>query len=1007
MEKLPTEQVNHLELKQAPFQSIIKGLLEQENDLAVAREKVRVREIEVEDGMKTVREFFRDKSLKDLELGLLQDQILERQSVLALKEKELGDIDERISGKAAELGVVTKSVEELVRKKNEVEEIVKSISDCACQLQLKQKELNEVKGIIRDCKSGEWRLAELQEKSRRCCEELQVKEEELSGVKTCIEECFKELSLKKEELERKEKQLQSLEESIRSCTSKFHFEDNKYKEELKSKANWLDCVQEKVETSLKNLELKQTELAAIQSSIDTGRKYFTVREKLIGILESRISKRQLEVEEMEEQKLSMQILIKVFAQSLESGDKSLCVVEEHICKCIAKLESRLGQLSLIQSKLLGWQQRLKSKEQDLDSKQKLLEKHNAEVEEKEKQLSSIATDFQPSCDASVESSTDDQGGNGGSLQSLLNEHLRRHDLLLSKVWTALLKSPDPAKLVLDAMSGFYPKESSGEYDLSVIRKSCITLLELLYRIFPQIKPQVSKESMELARAWKSKLGTAASNSLQVLGLVKLVSAFRLPSAFKAYGFHSLHKDVNSNMNVDVNEEWKALSFAENLVGSYILPQTVTLDQNPIHRSSEEIVSITSPYEGGFPQLLLQDEPLSSELSSNVLTTALRHSKDPANMVFRMIQNSFVQHGSNRIKPHDRSVTKHHFLLLQQLMSVSPTVSSHVREAARNLAVTWRASLRQEMMDILVFLLFLATYGLATHFEEDDILKLAEKITQHAKGPELWSDLGLKVKVPGLIKSLIEKDMYIEAARFSCSFRLVDDYPPHIFLLKFLEKSKTFERGRLLLESQRQAFNSHLEHLKHLIQLMQELEFDRSLVNSKIVEHFKDLSRQLELKQNCLLVAAGTIQPQRQAELDQDGATNTIPSYKTNPSDQTSTAAENPSAFSQQQHMYNWPWQGGSLTHRAKRNKRPRIDEQWNSGVEESAMQQQIVDIYTRSMQQFTESLAKMKLPVDMDKPGVDDDVLIQGFHGNSNDHSWDDNDRQQQRKKKKDGSRVL
>ncbi|CAA0833502.1 Calcium-dependent lipid-binding (CaLB domain) family protein [Striga hermonthica] len=37
-------------------------------------------------------------------------------------------------------------------------------------------------------------------------------------------------------------------------------------------------------------------------------------------------------------------------------------------------------------------------------------------------------------------------------------------------------------------------------------------------------------------------------------------------------------------------------------------------------------------------------------------------------------------------------------------------------------------------------------------------------------------------------------------------------------------------------------------------------------------------------------------------------------------------------------------------------------------AEESVMQKQIVDMYMRSMQQFTESLAKMKLPMDLDKP---------------------------------------
>ncbi|XP_075522072.1 uncharacterized protein LOC142555205 isoform X2 [Primulina tabacum] len=41
-------------------------------------------------------------------------------------------------------------------------------------------------------------------------------------------------------------------------------------------------------------------------------------------------------------------------------------------------------------------------------------------------------------------------------------------------------------------------------------------------------------------------------------------------------------------------------------------------------------------------------------------------------------------------------------------------------------------------------------------------------------------------------------------------------------------------------------------------------------------------------------------------------------------------------------------------------------------AEESAMQQQIVDMYMRSMQQFTESLAKMKLPMDLNKPEADD-----------------------------------
>nr|KYP51737.1 hypothetical protein KK1_026397 [Cajanus cajan] len=69
----------------------------------------------------------------------------------------------------------------------------------------------------------------------------------------------------------------------------------------------------------------------------------------------------------------------------------------------------------------------------------------------------------------------------------------------------------------------------------------------------------------------------------------------------------------------------------------------------------------------------------------------------------------------------------------------------------------------------------------------------------------------------------------------------------------------------------------------------------------------------------------------------------------------------------------------------------------NMEAEQSAMQQQIVDMYMRSMQQFTESLAKMKLPMDLDKPeSVSHGDVIQNH--NSNKLEID---------KKKDGSRVF
>ncbi|KAJ1394803.1 C2 domain [Sesbania bispinosa] len=70
----------------------------------------------------------------------------------------------------------------------------------------------------------------------------------------------------------------------------------------------------------------------------------------------------------------------------------------------------------------------------------------------------------------------------------------------------------------------------------------------------------------------------------------------------------------------------------------------------------------------------------------------------------------------------------------------------------------------------------------------------------------------------------------------------------------------------------------------------------------------------------------------------------------------------------------------------------------NMEAEQSAMQQQIVDMYMKSMQQFTESLAKMKLPMDLDKPESEGHGDVIQNH-NSTKLETD--------KKKKDGSRVF
>ncbi|KAL6519008.1 hypothetical protein OROHE_017432 [Orobanche hederae] len=69
----------------------------------------------------------------------------------------------------------------------------------------------------------------------------------------------------------------------------------------------------------------------------------------------------------------------------------------------------------------------------------------------------------------------------------------------------------------------------------------------------------------------------------------------------------------------------------------------------------------------------------------------------------------------------------------------------------------------------------------------------------------------------------------------------------------------------------------------------------------------------------------------------------------------------------------------------------------NIEAEESVLQRQIVDMYMRSMQQFTESLSKMNLPMDLDKPVVEGDLI----------QNREEEIDIEKEKKKKDNSRVF
>lgn len=127
------------------------------------------------------------------------------------------------------------------------------------------------------------------------------------------------------------------------------------------------------------------------------------------------------------------------------------------------------------------------------------------------------------------------GMDARGLRSFLSEKRKDFSAIWNELTPALRVAPDPAKLVLDVVEGFYPPISKGERDgeTQMIRRTCINLLERVQAIAPDIKPTVRVQAKKLAMEWKGKMAySRGENGVGALDLLQLIISYSLVSEFK-------------------------------------------------------------------------------------------------------------------------------------------------------------------------------------------------------------------------------------------------------------------------------------------------------------------------------------------------------------------------------------------------------------------------------------------------------------------------------------------
>ncbi|KAJ4849899.1 hypothetical protein Tsubulata_048924 [Turnera subulata] len=771
-----------------------------------------------------------------------------RSLVISARErsKELKRIDKWVDNKKACLHTINLLTEEKAKqveaKEQDLAAINKSITICSEELKLRETELELIEKCVEEtseklhAKETELELIEkcVEEKS----EKLHAKETELELIEKCVQERSKKLRAK-------EKKLFSVREDMKRCSK-----------EIESKEKKLNKLKEKLRTYSKEVELKETEFNAIERSIQDRTEELKLKEKRVQSVLHSVVDCTKELKSMKDRRNYMQISIEQCSQELQSKERNLDLLKNSLRECCDELESKQEQLDSINS----LKKALDKRSKELVIKEMLFEEGVKVFQLKEQQLHSMQKSLEGHCkDLDLQGNDLNSGqrteqsenlmaviaeccstNNGRKLLMLLNEHLSKHESIYNELSKAIQKSIDPAKLVLDAMQLFFPPCSEhGEFDWAVVRRNCITLLQHLLKISPRITPHIKEEAMKLAIEWKAKMMEMPDNFQVVLGFLQLLTAFKIGSVESSNELQSVLATVTQQSQE--TQLLKALERVDFFPGCFLLSQvkkeqpdylegsrpTYTSDFNFSTATDERISQF------GLTNLIVENGCIDHEILA-----AFQMSPDPAKFVLEVFQRSYTQ-WKDAAFGLDATVTSKIFLL-EQLMKVSPDISLNVKEDARTLAIHWEENLRLQTgnsIENIVFLLFLATYGLVPYFSNDGIFGMVATFAHKKQAPEICRALGLSGKIPDFIQGLIYGEQYIEAARFSCAFELVNKFPPELIFARYLEttlKDLSMSTGaNNSLEVQCKAIDKAVVALTSISECMADCKLESRCLSEKI------------------------------------------------------------------------------------------------------------------------------------------------------------------------------
>ncbi|KAF4353817.1 hypothetical protein F8388_009976 [Cannabis sativa] len=578
-------EAKELELKQ--LDGMQKSSLELSKEIEQKQKQCRGIEVRIEE---KEREFLNiNSSVLDAEnkLDTLQRSIEEQAQKHEgmLKEyKQVSELKEHLLYKKQSF--LEKCMKEIELQEDLLGKKQKSLENCTKKIELKEDLLGKmqrsVENYMEDCKVRESFIDNYDK-------QIKLKEEKLVSYQTLIDECSDELNLKKHQLDLVQKlkaeNSDSLHKLMENCDHKVEEKEKnfenfvkelKLKEQfLESKLEELDLFDKKVVGCFKELELKerQFEKKAIEfklkeSEFERKANEFKLKESEFErktnefkLKESVFQRKENEfkLKESEFQRKASEFELK--ERDFERMDNEYRLKESEFQRKASEFELKERDFERMANEFRLKESEFQRKASQFELKERDFERMANEFKLKESEFQRKVSEFElrqkgfapierspvlvvkEKTNLSSASPLSCVTNGEKDLFWLLNEYLQKHDLVCSQILSVVKasSSSDPAKLVLDTINKIYHLHSAREkieFEDSIARRGCSLLSEMLLKVSPEINPQVRKEAMKLASAWKASLNVASDN-FEVWSLLQFLASFKLASAVDVNELHYL------------------------------------------------------------------------------------------------------------------------------------------------------------------------------------------------------------------------------------------------------------------------------------------------------------------------------------------------------------------------------------------------------------------------------------------------------------------------------------